>query len=188
MLDNCLILSSNHLNAGIHDIWRYAVINMSNHEDTHRVGFMMNQLVLNFRPDSIGKIYGIKAPIPTNIPVYCGGPVSTDKITIIHSKDYSNSNTSDVNDLSSVTFDDQIFIDIAEGKGPKNWKMMLGFCAWLPGQLEAEMKRKGSWLVSDLDKVIWGKYKKKLKMWNRIVEKNSSEQASQFLESITELR
>jgi len=42
--------------------------------------------------------------------------------------------------------------------------------------------------LSDLEKVIWGKYKKKLKMWNRIVEKNSSEQASQFLESITELR
>lgn len=184
MLDNCLILSSSNLNAGIHDIWRYAVINMSNHEDTHRVGFMMNQLVLNFKTESIPKIYGIDAPMPTNIPVYCGGPVSTDKITIIHSKDYKTPNTSPVNDISSVTFDDQIFKDISEKKGPKQWKIMLGFCAWLPGQLESEFKRKGSWLQADLDKFIWGRYKKKAKMWTRIVEKNSQQQASHFLESI----
>jgi hypothetical protein len=33
--------------------------------------------------------------------------------------------------------------------------------------------------------LMWGKYKKKLKMWTRIVEKNSKHQASQFLESIS---
>lgn len=184
MIENSLILSSSNLNAGIHDIWRYAVINMSNYEDSHRVGFMMNQLVLNFKTTSIPKLYGIDAPMPQNVPVYCGGPVSTDKITIIHSPDYKTSGTSEVNDFSCVTFDEKIFKDIEQGKGPKHWKIMLGFCAWLPGQLEAEMKRSGSWMVADCNKFIWGKYKKKLKMWTRIVEKNSSEQANQFLESI----
>lgn len=185
MIDNSLILSSTSLNSGIHDIWRYAVINMSNYEDTHRVGFMMNQLVLNFKTESIPKIYGVDAPMPKNIPVYCGGPVSTDKITIIHTPEYRNPTTSPVNDFSSVTFDDQIFKDIHEGKGPKHWKIMLGFCAWLPGQLEAEMKRQGSWMITDCDKLMWARYKRKLKMWTRIVEKNSTEQANHFLESVT---
>ena len=184
MIDNSLILSSTSLNSGIHDIWRYAVINMSNHEDSHRVGFMMNQLVLNFKTSSIPKIYNIDAPMPENVPVYCGGPVSTDKITIIHSSEYKTSETSEVNDYSCVTFNDKIFKDIKENKGPKHWKIMLGFCAWLPGQLEAEMKRQGSWLIADCDKFMWSKYKRKLKMWTRIVEKNSSTQANQFLESI----
>ena len=35
MIDNSILLSTAHLNAGVHDLWRYAVINMSNYEDTH---------------------------------------------------------------------------------------------------------------------------------------------------------
>ena len=31
---------------------------------------------------------------------------------------------------------------IAKGKGPREWKIMLGYCAWLPGQLEAEIQEK----------------------------------------------
>ena len=61
---------------------------------------------------------------------------------------------------------------------------MLGYCAWLPGQLDAEINRGQSWMVADLDDLVWGKYKRKAKMWSRIVEKNSAEQANQFLESI----
>lgn len=185
MIDNSLLLSSSTLNAGIHDIWRYAVINMSDHEDSHRIGFMMNQLVLNFKTENIPNIYNIDAPMPQNVPIFCGGPVSTDKITIIHSADYKNPETSEVNDHSMVTFNEQIFKDIDRKKGPKHWKIMLGFCAWLPGQLEAEIKRAGSWLVADCDQFMWGKYKRKSKMWTRIVEKNSSEQASHFLESLS---
>ena len=184
MLDNCLILSSSNLNAGMHDIWRYAVINMSNHEDSHRVGFMMNQLVLNFKTESIPKIYGIDAPMPTNIPVYCGGPVSTDKITIIHSTDYQNDNTSPVNDISHVTFDDKIFKDISEKKGPKHWKIMLGFCRWEPGQLDAELMR-GQWLATGWSPLAWSSYKAKDKMWRRIIERDSSTAAKSFLDSLT---
>ena len=62
---------------------------------------------------------------------------------------------------------------------------MLGYCAWLPGQLDAEINRGQSWMVSETDQLIWGKYKKKSKMWTRLVEKNSSAQANQFLESLS---
>jgi len=185
MLDNSLLLSSTFLNSGVHDIWRYSVINMSNHEETHTIGFMMNQQVLNFKMDIIPSMYEITAPMPKKpCPIYCGGPVSTDKITIIHSPEYYNSKTSKVNQFSSVTFNNQIFQDIHDGNGPKEWKIMLGFCAWLPGQLEAELKRGNSWMMADCDEYMWGRYKKKSKMWTRIVEKNGAEQANQFLESI----
>lgn len=185
MLENSLLLSSSQLNAGMHDIWRYSVINMSNHENSHTVGFIMNQLVLNFKPSSITKLYGVKSNLPDNTPIYCGGPVSTDKITVIHSNEYKTKNTTPINEISSLTFDDQVFKDIENKQGPKNWKIMLGYCAWLPGQLEAEFARGGSWMLADLDQLIWGKYKKKAKMWTRLVEKNSAQQANQFLDSIS---
>jgi putative transcriptional regulator len=185
MLDNSLILSSSHLNQGIHDLWKYSVINMSNYEDTHQVGFIMNQQVLNFDMKLIPKVYSIEAPLPkTACPIYCGGPVSTDKITIIHSSEYQNTKTTPLNEYSSLTFNDQIFYDIEQGKGPRKWKIMLGYCAWLPGQLETEIDQKHSWMIADCDEYMWGNYKKKTKMWTRIVEKKGEEQASQFLSSL----
>lgn len=185
MIDNSILLSTAHLNAGVHDLWRYAVINMSNYEDTHTVGFIMNQQVVNFDVKSIPQVYSIKAPMPTSpCPIYCGGPVSTDKITICHSSEYANKHTTPLNDHSSLTFNEQIFVDINQGKGPKHWKIMLGYCAWLPGQLESEIKQKNSWMVADIDDFMWGKYKRKAKMWTRICEKKGSEQASQFLSTL----
>ena len=56
MIDNSILLSTAHLNQGVHDLWRYAVINMSNYEDTHTVGFIMNQQVVNFDVSAIPKV------------------------------------------------------------------------------------------------------------------------------------
>lgn len=184
MIYDTLLLASTTLNSGIHDLWRYAVINMANEGKDHTVGFMMNQQILNFDATMIPKIYGVKAPMPLFKTVYCGGPVSTDKITVIHSTDYKNKDTTPVNDFTNLTFNDQIFDDIHKGKGPKNWKIMLGYCAWLPGQLESEIKKNSSWMLADCDEFMWSNYKRKVKMWQKIVEKNSTEQASHFLDSI----
>jgi putative AlgH/UPF0301 family transcriptional regulator len=185
MIYDTLVLASSVLNSGIHDLWRYAVINLSNDSGDHTVGFMMNQQVLNFDATMIPRVYGIKSPMPSFKTVYCGGPVGTDKITIIHSTEYKNKDTSNINGYSSLTFNDKIFEDIHQGKGPKQWKIMLGYCAWLPGQLESEIKRSNSWMKADCDDLMWSNYKRKIKMWQKIVEKNSSEQANHFLESIT---
>lgn len=185
MIDNTLLLSSSTLNAGLHDIWRYAVINMADDTEGHTLGFMMNQQILNFNVDMIPKVYNIDAPMPKQKTIYCGGPVSTDKITVLHTTDYKNKETTHLNDETNLTFNNQIFEDIDKGKGPKHWKIMLGYCAWLPGQLEAELKRSGSWMTADHDPLMWSNYKRKLKMWTRIVEKNSSEQANHFLDSLT---
>ena len=186
MIDNSILLSTAHLNQGVHDLWRYAVINMSNYEDTHTVGFIMNQQVVNFDVSAIPKVYSITAPMPKKpCPIYCGGPVSTDKITICHSSEYKNKRTTPLNDFASLTFNNEIFDDISKGKGPREWKIMLGYCAWLPGQLEAEIQEKNSWMVADCDDYMWGKYKRKAKMWTRICEKKGSEQANQFLKSLT---
>jgi putative AlgH/UPF0301 family transcriptional regulator len=51
--------------------------------------------------------------------------------------------------------------------------------------LEAEIQEKNSWMVADCDDYMWGKYKRKAKMWTRICEKKGSEQANQFLKSLT---
>ena len=53
-----------------------------------------------------------------NIPVFWGGPVSENKILILHSQEYKNETTKIYKDIS-ISSDYKILFDIADKKGPK---------------------------------------------------------------------
>jgi putative AlgH/UPF0301 family transcriptional regulator len=60
---------------------------------------------------------------------------------------------------------------------------MVGYCVWADGQLDAEIGRK-MWLEDEYDPIVWAKYKRKSKMWRKIIEKNASKATNQFLNSL----
>jgi len=177
-----ILLASANINRGSNEIWKYSVIITAEHSD-RTLGFVMNQSVLNIDHKQLTTIYGLKHTLP-KCPIYCGGPVHTEKATIIHSSDYRNDNTQIFNDRTCLTFNDRIIKDIAEGRGPKQWKVMLGYSEWLDGQLDAEIIRPGGWITHAWDDLIWSRYKRKQKMWMRIIEKQSVIQSHQFLDQV----
>ena len=176
-----LILSGKNVNAQNFNLWQYAVIMLGNQLDS-TIGFIMNQQVMNIDYSQIGRIYGIKTELPKQ-PVYCGGPMSTEKVTIIHSLDYVIPGTNQMNDYCAITFNEQIANDIAHGRGPAQYKIMLGFCSWQPGQLDSEIDKK-IWLEDDHDDIVWSNYKRKSKMWHRIISKNANKASNDFLNSL----
>lgn len=153
--------------------------------DTHDMGFIMNQQVLNVGHKQINEIYNLKQALP-KCPVYCGGPVMTDRCTLIHSNDYKNTDTRLFNPHCSLTFNDAIIEDINKGVGPREWKVMLGHCQWHDGQLDAEIHRPGGWLQQPWHGIAWGGYRRKEKMWRRLVEIETHQDAHTFLDSIWE--
>ena len=176
-----LILSGKNVNAQNFNLWHHGVIMLGDQID-NTIGFIMNQQVMNIDYSQIGRIYGIKTSLPSQ-PVYCGGPVSTEKVTIIHTLDYMISGSNQMNDYCAITFNEQIANDIALGKGPAHYKIMLGFCSWQPGQLESELNGK-VWLENDYDDIVWSNYKRKSKMWHRIISKNANKASDDFLNSL----
>lgn len=176
-----LLLSSQTVNLNNFNLWHHAVI-MLGSDLTNTVGFIMNQPVMNIDQTQISRIYGIKSNLPKQ-PIYCGGPTAMEKITIIHSLDYNIEGTSIMNDQCAITFNEQIAKDILEGGGPKNYKIMLGYCTWQDGQLDAELERK-IWLENDYDDLVWANYKRKTKMWRKIIEKNAKKASNEFLNSL----
>ena len=82
------------------------------------------------------------------------------------------------------TFNDKVVSDIQQGKGPKYYKIILGFCQWETGQLDAEIMR-GSWLATTHSNLMWSSYKSKDKMWRRIIERDTKQDAKTFLDSLT---
>jgi putative transcriptional regulator len=73
-------------------------------------------------------------------PIFAGGPVQQERGFIIHSKDSTVWDSSiSVSESTSLTSSRDILESIAEGKGPKEYLVALGYAGWGANQLEIEM-------------------------------------------------
>ena len=96
-------------------------------------------------PTSNDEIKGMKA--------LQGGPVQAEQGFIVHDTNKKWENTIEVCDDISVTASKDILFDIAAGKGPSNFLLVLGCASWGAGQMEAEIMG-NSWLNCPVDKKI----------------------------------
>jgi len=78
-------------------------------------------------------------------PVYIGGPVEREGLHFVHTPDCLSSNTFWVTNNICVTSSEYILREIAEGRGPKSWRLVIGVSAWKGGQLEGEMAGEPPW-------------------------------------------
>jgi putative AlgH/UPF0301 family transcriptional regulator len=175
-----LIVATQRTNATQHDLWRFAVI-LPFEVETGTMGFIMNQSVANIDHRQVSLLYNV-GTLPRSR-VWCGGPQLTERCTVLHSSDYSNPDTTTISDHAAITFNTQIIQDINQGHGPKHYKIMLGFCQWESGQLDAELVR-GMWHQCDWNHIAWSSYKRKDKMWRRIIESESTVHAQQFIDRV----
>jgi len=76
---------------------------------------------------------------------YVGGPVHTDGLHFVHTPDCLASNTWWVTNTLCVTSSETILREIANGRGPKHWRMCLGVSSWQGGQLEGEQSGQAPW-------------------------------------------
>ena len=180
MAQDHLIISTAKTNLSQHDLWRFAVI-MTWDNDHGTMGFVMNQPVANIQHSDISRMYGVGS-LP-NTRIWCGGPQLTDRCTVLHSPEYSCSDTSHITAHAAITFNKQIIRDINQGRGPRHYKIMLGHCQWESGQLDAELMR-GLWHETSWHHTAWASYKRKDKMWRRIVEQHSVTEANSFLDGV----
>lgn len=85
--------------------------------------------------------------------VYSGGPVQVDRGFILHSAtEQSWKSSYPINDRVSMTTSVDILHAIADGSGPEQYLIALGYAGWGAGQLEQEILH-NSWLScpADLD-------------------------------------
>jgi putative transcriptional regulator len=72
--------------------------------------------------------------------VYVGGPVNVKALSIIHSSEWSCTNTMHINNEFSISSSPDLLLRLASGDKPYRWRLALGLCAWAPDQLENEIK------------------------------------------------
>jgi len=132
-----------------------AVIYMCAHSDEGALGLVVNQLVdhIDF-PDLLEQL-NIETETPERqIRVHFGGPVETGRGFVLHSADYTQDSTLQVNEQVGLTASVGILEAIAQGSPtPRHSLLALGYAGWGPGQLDDEVQA-NAWLQVPADDAI----------------------------------
>ena len=131
-----------------------SLIYMCAHSSEGAMGIIVNQPAANIKfPDLLVQLDVIPAAelieLPTQVEtvrVLKGGPVETGRGFVLHTADfYIENSTLPIDEGICLTATVDILKAIAQGKGPENAVLALGYAGWAPGQLETEIHNNG-WL------------------------------------------
>jgi putative transcriptional regulator len=95
------------------------------------------------------------APLPParRIGLCAGGPVDNARGFVLHTADWTGEGSLCVDDGLALTASLDVLKAIAEGGGPREGLLALGYAGWGPGQLDAEIQQ-NAWLSVPADETI----------------------------------
>ena len=128
-----------------------SVIYMCAHNSDGAMGLVINRAIdsLTF-PELLEQLEIDSGSGGDQIRVLYGGPVEQARGFVLHSSDYLQEASLVVDDNVVLTATIDILRAIADGTGPNNCLLALGYAGWGAGQLDSEIKSNG-WLSVDAD-------------------------------------
>ena len=128
-----------------------SVIYMCAHNSDGAMGLVINRAIdsLTF-PELLEQLEIDSGSGGDQTRVLFGGPVEQARGFVLHSSDYLQDASLVVDDNVVLTATIDILRAIADGTGPNNCLLALGYAGWGAGQLDSEIKSNG-WLSVDAD-------------------------------------
>jgi len=128
-----------------------SVIYMCAHNSDGAMGLVINRAIdsLTF-PELLEQLEIDSGSGGDQTRVLFGGPVEQARGFVLHSPDYLQDASLVVDDNVVLTATIDILRAIADGTGPNNCLLALGYAGWGAGQLDSEIKSNG-WLSVDAD-------------------------------------
>lgn len=124
-----------------------AVIYVCAHNVEGAMGLVVNRLVESLTFDELLEQLSIARPIgQEEIRVHFGGPVEGGRGFVLHSTEYAKEGTVLMDNGIGLTATVDILKDIADGTGPRDHLLALGYSGWGPGQLDSEIQE-NAWLT-----------------------------------------
>jgi len=87
------------------------------------------------------------------VPVFKGGPVQNERGFVLHTGYRDAPGTQKIGEYLYISTSKDVLVDIAEGRGPDQFLVALGYAGWEKGQLSDEIRR-NAWLNGAVDQDI----------------------------------
>ncbi len=130
-----------------------SVIYVCAHNEDGAMGIVVNNPLREPSfPDLLRQLGVDPTPPAREVRLCSGGPVEHARGFVLHTSDWTADGSLRVDDRLALTASVDILRAIAEGGGPRQGILALGYSGWGPGQLDAEIER-NAWLsvpVADL--------------------------------------
>ena len=127
------------------------VIYLCAHTDDGAMGLVLNQVIKGLSFPGLLEQLGIDGGVSDrSVPIHFGGPVESGRGFVLHSNEYQQDATLEVDGDISLTATVDVLKAIARGRGPKHSLLALGYAGWGPGQLDDEIRANG-WLQAPAD-------------------------------------
>lgn len=128
-----------------------AAIYVCAHDEKGAMGIVINNVMQGLEFGSLLKDLEIESNITLpqrlqHLPVLCGGPVETARGFLIHSDDFKQPDTIEVQPDICVTGTLDALDALSDDNAPEHMIFALGYAGWTAGQLEAELKQ-NAWLT-----------------------------------------
>lgn len=129
------------------DPFDHAVILMVQHDRGGALGIIINH-PLATRPIAqiLHALGGDARDVSGSVPIFFGGPLSPAAAFIVHSADYREDRSLDIDGQVALSDDIGVLRDIGLGKGPAKSLVALGYTGWGPLQLDGEIAH-GAWVT-----------------------------------------
>jgi putative transcriptional regulator len=128
------------------------VIYMCIHHEDGAMGIVLNRPYHQIAYNDIVMQLGLQSnTLVSSYPIiHAGGPLEMGRGFVLHSTDWGEHTTLDVDGDLAMTATIDVLRDTNQGQGPKKSLLALGYAAWAPAQLEAEIQA-NTWLVGEPD-------------------------------------
>ena len=134
-----------------------AVIAMCAHDENGAVGIGIGHKRAGLKLRGLLTQLGLDPGEAPDCAVHHGGPVEPGRGFVLHSTDWGGQDSLHVagprGELFAMTGTIDVLKAIAEGRGPSQWLVALGYAGWGEGQLDEEMTRHG-WFAAEGDASI----------------------------------
>lgn len=127
-----------------------SVIYMCAHTPDGAMGLILNQPLASPSFEDLLQTLGVEPRPPArSIRLHSGGPVDNGRGFVLHTRDWTGEGSLLVDDHVALTASLDVLKAIAEGGGPEQGLLALGYSGWGPGQLDREIQQ-NSWLSAPL--------------------------------------
>ncbi|GAB4236235.1 MAG: YqgE/AlgH family protein [Acidobacteriota bacterium] len=122
------------------------VVFLIQHDAQGAMGLLVNRELGPVDAGELLRSLDLETPGEGKLTLYYGGPVEPQRGFILHSTDVTRPTSREVIPGVAFSADAALLEEIAAGKGPRKYRILLGYAGWAPGQLEREIGR-GDWSI-----------------------------------------